>query len=205
MARDPTKYIFNGVRYASVTEVLSLSGWSDYSDVHPEVLERAAARGSEAHDLSEQFDLDLLDPDTLPLHRRGYMNGYKRFHKEHDCRLLLRERVVKSHRHRVAGQMDIYAFLNGKLAVIDVKTAREESVSWGLQLAGYAICLMEEPFHVMLLKQNGQQYPERYGLRLGHEGTYELDRWPNQRDYTLFLAASTTVNAQIDAGLVTVG
>jgi hypothetical protein len=64
---------------------------------------------------------------------------------------------------------------------------------------------MEEDFHKMLLKQNGQIKPERYGLRLGHEGTYELDRWPNDKDYTLFLAATTTVNAQIDAGLVTVG
>jgi hypothetical protein len=205
LARDPTKYIFDGVRFPSVTEVLSLSGWSDYSDVNSEVLDRAAVRGSEVHDLSEQFDLQMLDPDTLPLHRRGYMNGYRRFHQDYDCRPLLRERVVKSFKYRVAGQMDIYAFLNGKLAVIDVKTAREESRSWGLQLAGYAICLMEEDFHKMLLKQNGQIKPERYGLRLGHEGTYELDRWPNDKDYTLFLAATTTVNAQIDAGLVTVG
>jgi hypothetical protein len=41
---------------------------------------------------------------------------------------------------------------------------RAKERSWGLQLAGYAICLMEEDFHKMLLKQNFSTFSIPYTM-----------------------------------------
>lgn len=206
MARDPAKYIFGGVRYPSVTEILTFSGWDDYSRVDAAVLKNAADRGSFCHEWSERYDANLVTVEEVPEPYDGYAHSYERFVREHDYQILHSEIVVRSHRQRYAGQCDRICILDGRLTILDLKTANEEQgkPSWGLQTAAYALAYLEEYGDALVKK-----YPYfanepmiRATLCLHFSGVPRLQFWVSEHDYTYFEFAAATVNAQLDAGVI---
>ena len=149
-------YDINGKNYPSITTVLgirkseALKGWREKigENVANWEMGRAARRGKSFHTLVEQY-LKGETPsirDVLPL---GLFKLLKPYIDQIDNIHLL-EAIMYSKKLTVAGQVDCVAEYNGKLSVIDFKTAnkqREESWidNYFMQTTAYAH-MYEETF-----------------------------------------------------------
>ena len=149
-------YNIDGKNYPSITTVLGirkteqLKGWREKigEGVANWEMGRAARRGKSFHTLVEQY-LKGETPsirDVLPL---GLFKLLKPYIDQIDNIHLL-EAIMYSKKLTVAGQVDCVAEYNGKLSVIDFKTAnKERQESWienyFLQTTAYAH-MYEETF-----------------------------------------------------------
>ena len=125
-------------------------------------MNRAARRGSATHTLVEQY-LKGETPsirDVLPL---GMFRLLKPYLDQVDNIHAL-EQIMYSNKLTVAGQVDCIAEYNGKLSVIDFKTANKERVdSWNenyyIQCTAYAIMYEElfgMPIEQIVILQAGE-------------------------------------------------
>ena len=149
-------YDINGKNYPSITTVLgirkseALKGWREKigENVANWEMGRAARRGKSFHTLVEQY-LKGETPsirDVLPLGLFKLMKPY--IDQINNIHLL--EAIMYSPKLTIAGQVDCVAEYNGKLSVIDFKTAnKERQESWienyFLQTTAYAH-MYEETF-----------------------------------------------------------
>jgi len=149
-------YDINGKNYPSITTVLgirkseALKGWREKigENVANWEMGRAARRGKSFHTLVEQY-LKGETPsirDVLPL---GLFKLLKPYIDQIDNIHLL-EAIMYSPKLTVAGQVDCVAEYNGKLSVIDFKTANKERQedwidNYFLQTTAYAH-MYEETF-----------------------------------------------------------
>ena len=149
-------YDINGKNYPSITTVLgirkseALKGWREKigENVANWEMGRAARRGKSFHTLVEQYIKGETPSirDVLPL---GLFKLLKPYIDQIDNIHLL-EAIMYSKKLTVAGQVDCVAEYNGKLSVIDFKTAnKERQESWidnyFLQTTAYAH-MYEETF-----------------------------------------------------------
>ena len=149
-------YDINGKNYPSITTVLGirkteqLKGWREKigENVANWEMGRAARRGKSFHTLVEQY-LKGETPsirDVLPL---GLFKLLKPYIDQIDNIHLL-EAIMYSKKLTVAGQVDCVSEYNGKLSVIDFKTANKERQedwidNYFLQTTAYAH-MYEETF-----------------------------------------------------------
>ena len=149
-------YNIDGKNYPSITTVLGirkteqLKGWREKigEGVANWEMGRAARRGKSFHTLVEQYIKGETPSirDVLPL---GLFKLLKPYIDQIDNIHLL-EAIMYSKKLTVAGQVDCVAEYNGKLSVIDFKTAnKERQESWidnyFLQTSAYAH-MYEETF-----------------------------------------------------------
>ena len=142
-------YEIDGKHYPSITTVLGaekkpgLEQWR--KNVGEEAanweMARAARRGKATHTLVEQFLKDETPAirDVLPL---GLFRLLKPYLEKVDNIHAL-EKIMYSHKYTIAGQVDCIAEYEGKLSVIDFKTAnKERNDSWNenyyIQCSAYA-------------------------------------------------------------------
>lgn len=176
MARDPSKYVIDGVRVPSVTEVLHINGLDDWSMVDPVVLEAARQRGQAVHEWTELLDQGFLTPEDRPDEPiAGYVEAYIRFKNETGFSVEQVEQVVLNETYRYAGMLDRTGKLNGKRALLDLKAVRSVTPATALQTAGYGECL--------------EEHHERYALQLRPDGTYRLTHYADRGDRHDFLSA----------------
>ena len=149
-------YDIDGQNYPSVTSILGirkkegLQKWRDSigEDVANWEMNRAARRGKSFHKLVEQY-LNNETPsirDVLPLGLFRLAKPY--IDKIENIRLL--EQIMVSPKLTIAGQVDCVAEYNGKLSVIDFKTANKERIedwieNYFLQCTAYS-SMYEETF-----------------------------------------------------------
>jgi len=149
-------YDIEGKHYPSVTSVLSIRKAESLKQWRINVTDkvadwemgRAARRGKATHTLVEQY-LKNETPsirDVLPLGMFKLMKPYLDQINNIHCL----ETVMFSNKLTIAGQVDCIAEYNGKLSVIDFKTAnKERNESWienyFLQTTAYAV-MYEELF-----------------------------------------------------------
>ena len=125
-------------------------------------MNRAARRGSATHTLVEQY-LKGETPairDVLPLGMFKLMKPYLDQIDNIHCL----EKIMYSHKLTLAGQVDCIAEYNGKLSVIDFKTANKERIdSWNhnyyMQCTAYAIMYEElfgTPIEQVVILQSGE-------------------------------------------------
>ena len=125
-------YNINGTNYPSVTSVLGvrkkieLQQWRDRigDDVANWEMGRAARRGTATHNLIENYikNEPLTEKSVLPLGLFKIMKPYIDQIQNIHCL----ETVLYSNKYKLAGQVDCIAEYNGKLSVIDFKTANKE-------------------------------------------------------------------------------
>ncbi len=125
-------YDINGTNYPSVTSVLGvrkkieLQQWRDRigDDVANWEMGRAARRGTATHNLIENYikNEPLTEKSVLPLGLFKLMKPYIDQIQNIHCL----ETVLYSSKYKLAGQVDCIAEYNGKLSVIDFKTANKE-------------------------------------------------------------------------------
>ena len=147
-------YSINGQNYPSVTSVLGvkkkkeLANWrqSIGEDVANWEMGRAARRGKSTHTLVEQYlkGEPLTERSVLPL---GLFKLIRPYVEQID-NIHMIEQVMYSKELGLAGQCDCIGEYNGKLSVIDFKTAnKERKEAWVdnyfLQTTAYAIMYEE--------------------------------------------------------------
>ena len=125
-------YDINGTNYPSVTSILGvrkkieLQQWRDRigDDVANWEMGRAARRGTATHNLIENYikNEPLTEKSVLPLGLFKLMKPYIDQIQNIHCL----ETVLYSSKYKLAGQVDCIAEYNGKLSVIDFKTANKE-------------------------------------------------------------------------------
>ena len=147
-------YDIDGVNYPSVTSVLSmrksegLKKWrkSIGENVANWEMRRCANRGKSLHTLVEQYMKNETPSirDVLPLGLFKLMKPY--LDQINNIRLV--EEIMYSKNLTLAGQVDCVAEYNGKLSVIDFKTANKERIeewveNYFLQCTAYSIMYNE--------------------------------------------------------------
>ena len=166
-------YQIDGKNYPSITSILSIQKKEGLEKWRKNVGEeaakwemaRAARRGKATHTLVEQFlkGQPQTINDVLP---NGMFRLLKPYLEQIDNIHCL-EKIMFSHKLTLAGQVDCIAEYNGKLSVIDFKTANKERIdSWNesyyLQCTAYAI-MYEELF--------GKQIDQIVILQAGEDGS----------------------------------
>ena len=147
-------YEIDGKNYPSVTSVLSLrktdglTKWRESvgTDVANWEMRRCANRGKSLHTLVEQYMKNETPSirDVLPLGLFKLMKPY--LDQINNIRLV--EEIMYSKNLTLAGQVDCVAEYNGKLSVIDFKTANKERIeewveNYFLQCTAYSIMYNE--------------------------------------------------------------
>ena len=166
-------YQIDGKNYPSITTVLGVQKKEGLEKWRKAVGEeaakwemgRAARRGKATHTLVEQYIKGETPSirDVLPL---GLFRLMKPYIDQID-NVQLSEEIMYSHKLTVAGQVDCVADYNGKLSVIDFKTANKERKedwieNYYIQTCAYAI-MYEELF--------GKRIEQLVILMAGEDGT----------------------------------
>ena len=169
-------YEVDGKHYPSITTVLGiqkkagLQKWRDSigEDVANWEMRRAANRGTATHNLIEQYlkGETPSERSVLPLGMFRLIKPYVDQINNIHCL----ETIMYSKKLTIAGQVDCIAEYNGKLSVIDFKTAnKERQESWienyFLQTCAYAIMYEElygkpiEQLVVLIAGEDGSMVP----------------------------------------------
>ena len=166
-------YEVDGKNYPSVTTVLNIRKKDGLIEWRKNVGEgaanwemaRAARRGKSTHTLIEQY-LKSETPSERSVLPLGLFKLLKPYVDQINNIHLL-ESIMYSHKLTVAGQVDCVAEYNGKLSVIDFKTANKERKedwieNYFIQTTAYAI-MYEELF--------GKRIDQLVILMAGEDGT----------------------------------
>ncbi len=163
-------YNIDGKNYPSVTSILGIKKKEGLEQWRKNVGEeaakwemaRAARRGKATHTLVEQYlkGEPQIIRDVLPVGMFRLLKPYLDQINNIHCL----ERIMYSHKLTLAGQVDCIAEYNGKLSVIDFKTANKERIdSWNesyyLQCTAYAIMYEElfgTPIDQIVILQAGE-------------------------------------------------
>ena len=163
-------YEVDGQHFPSITTVLGvqkkpgLIAWR--KNVGEEAakweMNRAARRGTAVHNLVENY-LKGETPTTRDVLPLGMFRLLKPYLEQLDNIHAL-EKIMYSKKLTIAGQVDCIAEYNGKLSVIDFKTANKERVdSWNenyyIQCTAYAIMyeeLFDTPIEQIVILQAGE-------------------------------------------------
>ena len=174
--RDVSAYTVAGVRWPSVTEILSLAGLTDFSMVGPEILENARVRGSEVHRWLELIDIGFLGGDDEPDEEiKGYVSAYLRFKDETGFTHTAIEEYVRNNEYSYCGRLDRLGRMNDAAWLIDIKAVATVSPATALQTQGYAMCL--------------DTYHKRAALQLFPTGKYKLYPYSDRSDLHDWLSA----------------
>jgi hypothetical protein len=170
--RDTSAYVIDGVRWPSVSEVLSTNGLTDFDGIPHGVLEHARQRGREVHDWCDMLDKGYLSVDQEPDEEiAGYVAAYIRFKEEAGFEVIASEAVVINYDYRYVGTLDRLGYRRkfkdpNRPTVVDLKCVAMVSDATELQVSGYAHAATIDG---LFATQFGGE-----SLQLRKDGTYRL-------------------------------
>lgn len=133
-------YLIDGIIVPSVTQILQKIFPEKYKGVPESVLNKKAEYGTDLHKYIEVIEKKkpkkpmayikrYFDPD---IYQEESIRQYLKLKEQYNIQVLESEKVV-AYENKYGGTLDIKAIVNGKLAIIDIKTTSEldkEWVSW---------------------------------------------------------------------------
>jgi hypothetical protein len=184
-------YTVGGRVIPNVTSILKFAGLaSSFDGVPPAVLEAKRSLGVAVHRATELDDADQLDESTVHPLVLPYLWAWRSFRSTHHFGSLLREHRVYHPTYQYAGTLDAYGILDGKPALVDLKTGDPEDAGARYQTAAYLNALQADP-------PRGLRIPAlvaRVSVRLRDDGTYRLTAYTERKHWTVFQAALTLFN-----------
>ena len=169
-------YSVDGKSYVSVTQVLRSVGLIDFSGIDQLILERAAGVGRAVHEATHYYDDGELDFGDLDPYLVGYVKAWSKFRMQNPAVFDQIEVPLCSTTYGFAGCPDRVATIDGKPAMIEIKTSSVVP-AWGkIQTAAYAI-LADVPA------------ARRIIVHLKSNGSYSIIECKDRRDREIFLAA----------------
>lgn len=184
-------YTWDGKPVPNVTRILA--PLTDYSRIHPDVLERARQEGKAIHRLVELDCLGTLDVDALPAWMRPAYGAWVEFKAASGFALILSEFKGYEPRLGFAGTLDLVCLLpNLKgwkgTALLDVKRSLMGGPVIGYQTAAYK-AIVESDKAMPRVSRRG-------ALRLGNDGKFRLEPFDKPTDMGRFLACLGFMQAQ---------
>lgn len=181
---DPIKheYSVNGTVLPSVTQILA--PLSDFSMIAPDVLEHKRQIGVAVHRAIELSILVELDKTSIAEEWRGYFVAWENFlidscTDEADIGV---GKPLHDPTLGFAGTPDVQLYINGRWAVVDVKTAETAHPAWALQTIAYK--------HLLNVNTPKGQHPilDRFALKVREDGTYSLIQHKDKSDFNVLLS-----------------
>lgn len=173
---DTHTYTVDGIRYVSVTQVLS--GLGLYGDAANWFTEEGRMRGTYVHKIIAWHLAEELDDSTVDDSLRGYFDAWKQFEADTGFVPTDTEKPLANDIYLLAGTPDHIGLFNGKYAIVDVKTSATVGAAEQLQTAGYEL-LYKTPFNTPI---------KRFSLHLAKTGKYRLIEHENRQDRHIFLS-----------------
>lgn len=171
---DSHRYWFGQRELVSVTAALKAAGLvnDDW------FTEEATLRGTYVHEACAMVDDDTLEMSSLDQRVIPYVAAYDCFLRDMKPEWAYVEHRVCDANRGYAGTLDRLGFLQGKWALVDLKSGGHQA--WhGPQTAAYARLVP----HATGIK------PTRFGLYLRADGTYRLEPFTDRNDESVFFAA----------------
>src|SRR3989304_4655646 len=185
--RDDTHtYLLDGKPIPNVTTILQAAGL--YNDSF--FTEESRNRGTYVHKACLFHLQDDLDDIGIPNEYWGYIEAFKNFMSESDCKphIGLCEIPWFSEVWRFGGTIDMPCVINGKESIVDIKSGAE-SPTTGMQLAAYGLLYAVPSVN-------------HYGLYLKASGKYKLIPYTDRNDIKIFNAALTLYHYRAEKGLL---
>lgn len=205
------EYSVNGVKVPSVSEILAPLSAERYAELNPYMLQAAAEKGRLVHEACELIDYGEnpeIEPDIM-----GYVKAYYDFLMTYKPNWQFIEKIVCSYRWApvkdednilYAGTLDRYGTINGKGAVVDIKTysslTTDSLINASCQTYLYRTAL-EEPL-VGIIGNTKEAIDamyniKRYVLHLKKDGTWrlvDLDKFDNERGFNSSATAGSLLH-----------
>jgi hypothetical protein len=183
-------YSDSGTRIPSLTQVLRLSGLTDYDGIDPDVLENAARRGTEVHVLAATYNqYGALDPAWITEECAPYFDAYRRFLDESgfkpDPAWVEKAMIVKIHGMALGCTPDLFGKLGRDQAVIELKATSAVHSGWSVQTA------LQE---LAIFRSSNVGRVRRFALQLFNDTKYRLhSHTDHETDEAVGIAALRTV------------
>jgi len=179
---DPESHIY---RYGekivpSVTQVLEEVGISDFSMVPKNFMESAQKLGTDVHSLLELYDKNELDYDSISDQVAPYLPAWVNFLESSKSEIIEIELKVGCEKYGYAGTLDRVLKINGRLAILDIKTGMK-SPGHGVQTSAYGNAYFTD---------RRVKY-DRYTWYVDKSHTWKLVKNDNPNDLNVFLGALT--------------
>lgn len=192
MSRDTSRYVVNGERLPSVTEILRLTGIVDFSNVDEQTLMWAGERGRRVHEWCELVDQGAIWTGSGIEEIDQRVESYLEWKQLMNFKPLLTEHAMASPGLGYAGTLDRVGYIGNALAVIDLKCSAHAEPWIGLQLAAYQRLLDDD--------SSGLRPHARFALLLHPTGA-KVREFPDfYRDLDDFTAALRLVRYKIRTG-----
>lgn len=138
---DTHTYTLYGQKIPSVTQLMAHLSAAVYGGINTEVLNKAAARGTEVHQAAENYANFGIE-DISPEHR-GYFDSFRMWFDGNKPEVVSTE-FKTYHKYLIyGGTVDLLAYINGHLYVIDYKTTSSvEKMLTRVQLEAYKRALI---------------------------------------------------------------
>ena len=178
------KYCWNGVAVPGVTSLLA--PLNNFNAVPRDVLAAACFRGTAVHSCCELHDLGDLDENTVDAKWLPYLDAWRAFRAEHSTEWDFIEAPVYHKTLGYAGTLDRFGPVDGKAAILDIKTSAVLYPSVGPQLSAY--------FEALTKNEPGVK-ADRITVQLGADGKYKMTKHKNHAaDWSVFLSCLTIHN-----------
>lgn len=179
------RYVYEGKPFPSVTRVLRML--ETFVGIPADVLDFAAQRGHAVHDACAYDDKDDLDEESVDPTIMPYLEAWRTFKSDANYQPLEIELPVVHGRYEYAGTLDRIGMVNGKVAVIDIKSGILPVIA-GPQLAAYL-----EAYKWMVggaMVATPPHLPKaRFVVQLKPTGLYSLVKYESLEDWGVFRSA----------------
>lgn len=175
-------YKLNGIVVPSVTTLMKPLSQKVYGDTDPDVLARAAARGTAVHQACENYA--LFGIDDCPTEFAGYFEGFKKWWNKKKPVVLGTECRVYHKQHGYAGTCDLICQIGSAVTLVDYKTtATVNDMLCMVQLEGYSRAWESQGFKI----------DDREILHLQNIGDYSEHHYPKSVECWQVLSACETL------------
>lgn len=142
-------YTLNGNRVISLTQILDAAGLVNYDGIAPEVLAKKAAFGTKVHTYTlwnDQGELDMNDLVPYPNYWNrveGWRQFVEDFKYQVDLQAAEKPCAVKVNGMLYAMTIDRLGMMDGKPAIVEIKTCADREFHHQIQTAAQAIPMNE--------------------------------------------------------------
>lgn len=179
----PHIYRLNGLEIPSVTTLMKPLSDDLYRAIEPEILEKAARRGTAVHNALEnyvQFGIEDVDPQF-----EGYFNGFRDWWQLRSPITVATEQRIYHKILRYAGTADLLCEIDGRLTLVDYKTSAQVNTKLcAVQLEGY-----DRAF-----ESHGVKIEDRIILHLSKTGYREVRFGRSSKNWSVLSALMTIRN-----------
>lgn len=129
------------------TRISAISGaFSGYGSIPRIILDNAAARGCQIHDIIKDVILNIPVDGERYIYRgvreqnlTGYMTSFWKFWRPYEDSLATFPDRMYDNLHMLTGEVDLITTINGERVIIDWKCTNCSSPAWDIQGNGYSM------------------------------------------------------------------